>query len=65
LHLANPKEVLTIILPNIQDYYGPGGRGEQRGYPTKVESNGASHNKEDAIRLWNLSEKLTGIFFPI
>jgi NAD(P)-dependent dehydrogenase (short-subunit alcohol dehydrogenase family) len=47
------------------DYYGPGGRGEQRGYPTKVESNGASHNKEDAIRLWNLSEKLTGVFFPI
>jgi hypothetical protein len=45
------------------DYYGPGGRGEQRGYPTKVESNGASHNKEDAIRLWNLSEKLTGVFF--
>ena len=47
------------------EYYGPGGRGEQRGYPTKVESNGASHNKEDALRLWNLSEKLTCVSFPI
>ncbi|MFX0085916.1 MAG: oxidoreductase [Candidatus Hodarchaeota archaeon] len=47
------------------DYYGPRGRREQRGHPIKVESNGASHNKEDAIRLWQLSEKLTGVFFPI
>jgi len=47
------------------DYYGPRGRGEQRGHPIKVESNGASHNKEDAISLWNLSEKLTGVSFPI
>jgi NAD(P)-dependent dehydrogenase (short-subunit alcohol dehydrogenase family) len=47
------------------EYYGPGGRGEQRGYPIRVESNGASHNKEDARSLWNLSEKLTGVSFPI
>jgi len=47
------------------DYYGPSGRGEQRGHPIRVESNGDSHNKEDAIRLWQLSEKLTGVSFPI
>jgi NAD(P)-dependent dehydrogenase (short-subunit alcohol dehydrogenase family) len=47
------------------DYYGPSGRGERRGHPIRVESNGASHNEEDALSLWNLSEKLTGVSFPI
>ncbi len=47
------------------DYYGPRGRGERRGHPIRVESNKASHNKEDAINLWKVSEKLTGVTFPI
>ena len=45
------------------DYYGPRGRNEQRGYPIKVESNKASHKKEDAKKLWELSEKLTKVKF--
>lgn len=45
------------------DYYGPGGRGEIKGYPIKVSSNGASHNREDARLLWEISEKLTGVKF--
>ena len=45
------------------DYYGPGGMGEMRGAPVKVKSNDASHNAEDARRLWEASEKLTGVTF--
>lgn len=42
-------------------YYGPSGFMEQRGYPVVVGSNDASHNLEDARRLWEVSEELTGI----
>jgi NAD(P)-dependent dehydrogenase (short-subunit alcohol dehydrogenase family) len=47
------------------DYYGPRGRGERQGHPIRVESNRASHNKEDAKNLWKVSEQLTGVTFPI
>jgi len=30
-----------------------------KGYPVRVNSNGASHDKEAAMKLWQLSEKLT------
>ena len=46
------------------DYYGPSGFQELKGYPKKVESNDLSHNLEDAQKLWILSEKMTGIYFP-
>jgi len=42
-------------------YYGPDGQGEKSGYPIVVDSNSASKNEEDASRLWDISEKLTGI----
>ncbi len=44
-------------------YFGPDGRNEQKGYPIAVSSNEASHNKEDARRLWEVSEELTGVSF--
>jgi hypothetical protein len=44
-------------------YYGPGGFREMRGYPVLVQSNGASHNLEDAKRLWEVSEELTGVTY--
>ena len=44
-------------------YYGPGGFREYRGYPVLVQSNGASHNLEDAKRLWAVSEELTGVTY--
>jgi NAD(P)-dependent dehydrogenase (short-subunit alcohol dehydrogenase family) len=43
------------------DYFGPGGRGERKGYPVKVQSNSAAQNAEDARLLWELSEELTGV----
>lgn len=45
------------------EYYGPGGLGEIFGYPVLVKSNAASHNVEDAKKLWEVSEKLTGASF--
>jgi len=42
-------------------YYGP--HRNMTGYPVVVRSNEASHNMEDAKRLWEMSEELTGISF--
>ena len=42
-------------------YYGPDGKQERDGYPVVVQSNAASHNLEDARRLWEISEELTGV----
>jgi NAD(P)-dependent dehydrogenase (short-subunit alcohol dehydrogenase family) len=43
------------------EYYGP--HRNMTGYPVVVKSNSASHNKEDAKKLWEMSEKLTGTSF--
>jgi NAD(P)-dependent dehydrogenase (short-subunit alcohol dehydrogenase family) len=43
------------------DYYGPGGDGERRGYPVKVSSSQAAQDQEDAQKLWEVSEELTGV----
>jgi NAD(P)-dependent dehydrogenase (short-subunit alcohol dehydrogenase family) len=44
-------------------YYGPDGRGERSGYPEVVSSNPASHDQQDAARLWEISEELTGVAY--
>ena len=43
------------------EYIGP--EGMVKGYPRRWESNKASRSLEDAARLWNLSEQLTGISY--
>ena len=52
-----------VISPDAEGgvYYGPRSLGGWRGYPKKTESNDLSHNKDDAKKLWELSEELTGI----
>lgn len=42
-------------------YYGPDHPRGVRGYPVVVESTPASHNQEDAQKLWEASEELTGV----
>lgn len=42
-------------------YYGPGGIAEQRGHPARVSSTAASRRLDDARRLWELSEQMTGV----
>ena len=43
------------------DYFGPSGFMEMRGYPQKVETSDAAKDINLANRLWNVSEKMTGI----
>ncbi|MEU0499469.1 SDR family NAD(P)-dependent oxidoreductase [Nocardia sp. NPDC005998] len=45
-------------------YYGPGNRGEIRGYPKLVTSSPDSHDQAVQQRLWTVSEELTGVTFP-
>jgi NAD(P)-dependent dehydrogenase (short-subunit alcohol dehydrogenase family) len=47
------------------DYYGPPGRAQFTGYPTRVESSPQSHDKAAQRRLWQESERLTGITYRI
>ena len=51
--------------PDVQggDYYGPGGFLNMRGPPEKQSSNDASYDEDDAERLWEVSEKQTGVEF--
>ena len=45
------------------DYIGPGGLGEQRGYPKQVGMTAAARDPLDAKRLWEVSEDLTGVTY--
>jgi NAD(P)-dependent dehydrogenase (short-subunit alcohol dehydrogenase family) len=57
--------VYAAASPDVRggDYIGPGGLMEARGWPKKVQSNGRSHDKADATRLWAISEELTGVTY--
>jgi NAD(P)-dependent dehydrogenase (short-subunit alcohol dehydrogenase family) len=46
-------------------YFGPGGFGHVRGYPTTARSNGRSHDAHVQQRLWAVSEELTGVRYPV
>lgn len=58
-------QIRASVDPDVKggEYYGPDGRNETKGHPVKVESNEASHNKEDAAKLWEASEELTGVSY--
>lgn len=43
-------------------YYGPK---RLRGYPRRVQSSAKSRDRDMAVKLWELSEKLTGVTYPI
>jgi NAD(P)-dependent dehydrogenase (short-subunit alcohol dehydrogenase family) len=42
-------------------YIGPDGLGEMRGYPKRVSPSEAARDEEQARRLWEVSEELTGV----
>jgi NAD(P)-dependent dehydrogenase (short-subunit alcohol dehydrogenase family) len=58
-------QIRASVDPDVKGgaYYGPGGLGEMKGNPVRVKSNKASHNQEDARKLWEISEQLTGVVF--
>ena len=43
------------------DYIGPDGMGEQWGNPKKVRANARASDAEAQRRLWETSERLTGV----
>jgi hypothetical protein len=45
------------------DYIGPLGRGAKHGIPAKEHSTNRSYNVDDARRLWEVSEVLTGVTY--
>ena len=45
-------------------YYGPQSFGGMRGYPGRASASGRARNEDDARRLWDVSEQLTGVPFP-
>jgi NAD(P)-dependent dehydrogenase (short-subunit alcohol dehydrogenase family) len=47
------------------DYFGPHGMSELKGYPVPARRVPAALNDDDARRLWAASESLTGIVSPI
>ncbi|WP_102145286.1 SDR family NAD(P)-dependent oxidoreductase [Mycobacterium hubeiense] len=47
------------------EYYGPDGFAEQRGHPKRVESTKKSHDPDLQRRLWQVSEELTGVTYPV
>jgi len=46
------------------EYYGPGSRFEVKGYPRRVSSSARSHDEQAQRRLWQESERLTGVRYP-
>jgi NAD(P)-dependent dehydrogenase (short-subunit alcohol dehydrogenase family) len=54
----------TQTLPD-DAYVGPDGLAEMRGHPTLVGRNRAAQDAETARKLWELSEQLTGVSFPL
>jgi hypothetical protein len=46
-------------------FAGPGGFMEQRGAPKLVGRSRAAQDAEVARRLWDVSEELTGVRFPL
>jgi NAD(P)-dependent dehydrogenase (short-subunit alcohol dehydrogenase family) len=47
------------------DYYGPGRWRGERGYPVRVSSSERSHDEGAQRRLWQESERLTGVRYAI
>ncbi len=73
LNIFFAQKVETGTLPTLRaatdpeansgDYFGPGGFMETRGYPVKVDSNELSKDVNIARKLWELSEKMTGVSY--
>ncbi|WP_035856844.1 oxidoreductase [Cryptosporangium arvum] len=46
------------------EYYGPSGPGEYRGHPVRVRYTATGYDETLARRLWDISERATGVSFP-
>jgi NAD(P)-dependent dehydrogenase (short-subunit alcohol dehydrogenase family) len=59
--------VYASTAPDVRggDYIGPGGPAEIAGRPVKVESSRASHDRELARKLWEVSVQRTGVDYAV
>jgi NAD(P)-dependent dehydrogenase (short-subunit alcohol dehydrogenase family) len=76
-HIPNPimhsahKGALPILraaadpASNGGEYYGPSGLLKMTGHPVLVSSNAASRDPSTAERLWEFSERLTAVTYPL
>ena len=65
--LAVLPTLRAAVDPSAQggDYYGPAGFCEYTGHPIQVEASPAAHDMETMSRLWEVSEQLTGVIYPL
>ncbi|MDX3191279.1 oxidoreductase [Streptomyces sp. MN03-5084-2B] len=59
------NQLYAATAPAVQggEFYGPDGRGENRGHPKLVKPVPSATDTDAARRLWEVSEKLTGFSF--
>jgi NAD(P)-dependent dehydrogenase (short-subunit alcohol dehydrogenase family) len=58
-------QLYAATMPDVgpDDYWGPDGFMERRGWPKRVRRSSAARDGDAARRLWEASEKLTGITY--
>jgi NAD(P)-dependent dehydrogenase (short-subunit alcohol dehydrogenase family) len=56
-------QLYAATAPGVRsgDYFGPDRLFGQRGHPTRVGAPRQAHDRDDARRLWTVSEELTGV----
>jgi NAD(P)-dependent dehydrogenase (short-subunit alcohol dehydrogenase family) len=66
-HMSAPSPLRAATALHVcgGEYYGPNGRGEVRGHPVLVDSSALSRDETVQRRLWQVSEKLTGVRYPL
>lgn len=60
-----PLRAATAVDVRGGQYYGPGGFREVRGHPSIATSSTLSHDDKAQRRLWEVSEELTGVRYPL
>ena len=60
-------QLYAATMPDVRsgDYFGPDGLFGLRGAPHRVTPIKAAQNDDDARRLWEVSEQLTGVTYPL
>ena len=59
--------LFAATMPGLpgDSYIGPSGFGEMRGHPKLVDRSAAAKDPAQARRLWDVSEELTGVIYPL
>ena len=65
-HMGALPQLYAATMSDVMadDYWGPDGMRQQRGHPTRVGRTKHAQSTDDARRLWERSEELTGVSYP-